>query len=90
MTTDQSSAFFSASHAFFHKRKDLFIFSGPSESTLNRLHRNIGQVPGRLSEALNGLSGKLEGDHHKPGNQFFLLVLVATIAGAMMVIFTSF
>jgi hypothetical protein len=90
MTTDQSSAFLSGSKAFFHKRQDFKIFSVPSGITLNRLHLNIGPTLGRLSDSPNGLSGKLERDHHKPDNQFFLMVLVATIAGAMMVIFTSF
>jgi hypothetical protein len=90
MTIDQSSAFFYGSKALFHKRQDFKIFSVPCGITLNRLLRNIGPTLGHLSDSANGLSGKLERDHHKPDNHFFLMVLVATIAGAMMVIFTSF
>jgi len=61
-----------------------------TEVTLQRLHRNMHRVFGRLPSSVPDLPGQAEGGKLEPDNLLLILVLLATVAGALLVIFTGF
>lgn len=68
------------SHAFLEE----------TEVTLDRLHRNMQQAMGGLPSPAPDLPENVGADNLQPDNLDLLMVLVATVAGALLVIFTGF
>lgn len=56
----------------------------------DRQHRNMTPAFADFLKPVLRSSGDMGSSRLKPDNQSYLLILIATLAGAMMVIFTEF
>ena len=65
-------------------------FLEETEVTLHRLHRNMQQSLGELPSPASDLPEGVGEGQSEPNNLFFLLTLLAIIAGAFLVMFTGF
>jgi hypothetical protein len=65
-------------------------FLEETEVTLQRLHRDMQQSLGDIPAPASGLPDGVSEGQSEPNNLFYLITLLAIVAGAMLVMFTGF
>jgi hypothetical protein len=65
-------------------------FLEETEVTLHRLHRHVRQTLGELPSPASDLPEGVNEGQSEPNNLFYLLTLLAIVAGAILVVFTGF
>jgi hypothetical protein len=66
------------------------VFLEETEVTLQRLHRHVQQTLGELPSPASDLPEGVNEGQSEPNNLFYLLTLLAIVAGAILVVFTGF
>ncbi len=66
------------------------VFLEETEVTLHRLHRHVQQTLGELPAPASDLPEGVGEGQSEPNNLFYLVTLLAIVAGAFLVMFTGF
>jgi hypothetical protein len=66
------------------------VFLEETEVTLHRLHRHVQQTLGELPSPASDLPEGVGEGQSEPNNLFYLITLLAIVAGAFLVMFTGF
>ena len=66
------------------------VFLEETEVTLHRLHRHVQQTLGELPSPASDLPEGVNEGQSEPNNLFYLITLLAIVAGAFLVVFTGF
>ncbi len=69
---------------------DSNVFLEETEVTLHRLHRHVQQTLGELPSPASDLPEGVSEGQSEPNDLFYLMTLLAVVAGAILVVFTGF
>lgn len=69
---------------------DSNVFLEETEVTLHRLHRHVQQTLGELPSPASDLPEGVSEGQSEPNDLFYLMTLLAIVAGAILVVFTGF
>jgi hypothetical protein len=66
------------------------VFLEETEVSLHRLHRHVQQTLGELPSSASDLPEGVSEGQSEPNQLFYLITLLAIVAGAILVVFTGF